>query len=527
MSDVPWWKKAVCYQIYPRSFYDTTGNGVGDLNGIRQKLGHLSKLGIDAIWISPFLKSPMADFGYDVSDYRSVDDLFGSNEDFDTLLHEAHERGIKIIMDLVLGHTSTEHPWFLESKKDKTNPKADWYVWADAKIDENGDKAQPNNWVSVFGGDGWEWNTDRQQYYFHNWVVEQADLNYHNPDVRKAMLNHCRFWLDKGIDGLRLDVINYIYHDKELRDNPPKDPTKDGYATQLEKPDPYNDQWHIYDKSRPEALEFAEDFRKMMDEYPNAMTLAEVGDDKATERAAEYVANNKRYHTAYSFSLMMGKEITASMVKNAVTDFFNEPGDGWPSWAFCNHDIQRPVSRWEKNIKDKSAFSIMLNKLLLSLRGTPFIYQGDELGLPEAILTFDQLQDPWGKHHWPEWQGRDGCRTPIPWVADAPQAGFSENTSPWLPIPDDHKIRAVNTQESDINSVLNITCDFIKWRKTKIALQIGDIDFIESGDETFLVFTRMYEGQKITCCFNLNEDEKTYNGETIKPLEAKFIEEMI
>lgn len=518
MNQSDWWKKAVFYQVYPRSFLDTTGNGIGDLNGIRQKLDYLSDLGIDALWISPILKSPMKDFGYDISDYCAIDPLFGTNNDYDQLLEEAHKRDIKIIMDLVLGHTSTEHPWFLESKKDKTNPKADWYVWADAK--EDGEL--PNNWVSVFGGPAWEWNEDRQQYYFHNWVIEQADLNYHNPEVRAEILKTCRFWLDKGIDGFRLDVINYIYHDKELRNNPPKDPEKDGYATQLEKPDPYNDQWHIYDKSRPEALEFSEEFRKMMDEYPETMTLAEVGDDKKAERAAEYVADNKRYNTAYSFALMIGNEITASMVKKAVEDFFNEPGDGWPSWAFCNHDIQRPVSRWGEKIKDKAAFASMLNKLLLCLRGTPFIYQGDELGLPEAILTFEQLQDPWGKHHWPEWQGRDGCRTPLPWNANAPQAGFSDNSNPWLPIPEEHKINAVDIQKNDANSVLNTTQKFITWRKTKPALQLGDIEFLDTGDEKLLVFTRNHENETITCMFNLSEEEKTFDGETITPLETKF-----
>jgi len=519
MSDIEWWKKAVFYQIYPRSFKDSKGNGIGDLNGIIEKLDHVVDLGIDAIWISPILTSPMKDFGYDISDYKNIDPLFGSNEDFDQLLSKAHSHGIKIIMDLVLGHTSTEHPWFIESAKDKTNPKGDWYVWADKK--ENGNL--PNNWVSVFGGPAWEWNEARQQYYFHNWVVEQADLNYHNAQVRAEIFKTCRYWLDKGIDGFRLDVINYIYHDQQLRDNPPKDPTINGYATQLEKPDPYNDQWHIYDKSRPEALEFAEEFRTMMDEYPNTMTLAEIGDDNGTKRAAEYVADNKRYNTAYNFSLMMGKEITTSMVKNSVEEFFKEPGYGWPSWAFCNHDIQRPVSRWGESIKDKSAFSVMLNKLLLSLRGTPFIYQGDELGLPEAILTLEQLQDPWGKHHWPEWQGRDGCRTPIPWVADAPQAGFSDNPDPWLPIPDEHKIRAVNTQQSDPHSVLNVTKSFIKWRKAQPVLHRGDIEFLETKDEKLLVFNRVLENEEIQCVFNLSEQEKEFKGENIAPLEAKFI----
>lgn len=515
MSEKNWWKGAVFYQIYPRSFFDTSGNGIGDLKGITQKISHLADLGIEGLWISPFFKSPMKDFGYDVSDYRSVDPLFGTNQDFDTLLETAHKRNIKVIVDMVLGHTSTEHPWFLESRKDKKNSKADWYVWSDEI---------PNNWVSVFGGSAWEWDEQREQYFFHNWTTHQADLNYHNPDVRQAMLDECRFWLDKGVDGFRLDVINYIYHDKELRDNPPKDPEKDGYATQLEKDDPYSDQWHIYDKSRPEALEFVETFRSMMDEYPDTMTLAEVGDDHVTERAAEYVAGDKRFNTAYSFSLMKGKEITAIMVQDAVKDFFNEPGDGWPSWAFCNHDIVRPVTRWGSTIKDKAAFSILLNKLLLSLRGTPFIYQGDELGLPEAKLTYEQLQDPWGKHHWPEWQGRDGCRTPIPWEADKPHAGFSEAEETWLPVPDNHAVRAVNTQMSNSNSVLNETKRFIAWRKTKPALITGDIEFKDTGNDKLLCFERRLDGSGVTCVFNMSEEALKFEDMILQPLEAQFLE---
>ena len=515
MSEQEWWKGAVFYQIYPRSFYDTTGNGIGDLKGITQKIDYLADLGIEGLWISPFFKSPMKDFGYDVSDYRSVDPLFGTNEDFEELLTAAHDGNIKVIVDMVLGHTSTEHPWFQESRKDKTNPKADWYVWSDDI---------PNNWVSVFGGSAWEWDAQREQYFFHNWTTHQADLNYHNHDVRQAILDECRFWLDKGVDGFRLDVINYIYHDKELRNNPPKDPEKHGYATQLEKNDPYSDQWHIYDKSRPEALEFVEEFRRMTDEYPRTMTLAEVGDDHVTERAAEYVAGNKRFNTAYSFSLMKGNAITVDMVKDAVEDFFNEPGDGWPSWAFCNHDIVRPVTRWGETIKDKDFFAKLLLKLLLSLRGTPFIYQGDELGLPEATLTYEQLQDPWGKHHWPEWQGRDGCRTPMPWDADKPNAGFSDAGNTWLPVPDEHVVRAVNTQQTDPHSVFNSVKDFIKWRIERPVFKTGDITFIETDNENLLCFLRENKTVKITCLFNMSEERIEYEGRVLAPLEACFIE---
>ena len=515
MSDPDWWKKAVFYQIYPRSFHDSNNDGIGDLAGITDRLKYIANLGVDAIWISPFFQSPMADFGYDISDYRTVDPLFGTNKDFDLLLSRAHDFGLKIIIDMVLSHTSIKHPWFIESQQNRTNPKADWYTWSDDI---------PNNWVSVFGGPAWEWDEKRQQYYLHNFLKEQPDLNYHNPQVQKQILEECRFWLDKGIDGFRLDVINFIFHDKELRNNPPKDPEKYGYATQLEKPDPYNDQWHVYDKSRPEALEFAEKFRNLLNQYPGTMSLAEVVDDKMVERAAEYVADNKRYHTSYSFALMAGTEITAAKVCKALEEQLAQPGDGWPSWAFSNHDVTRSITKWGKNLQDRKAFAILLNKLLLSLRGTPFLYQGDELGLVEAILTYDQLQDPWGKHHWPDWQGRDGCRTPMPWEKDAPQAGFSDIIETWLPISEDHQVLAVDAQEQDPQSVLSITKKFIQWRKQKPTLQIGDIEFLKTGNDNVLAFTRSHKKETITCIFNLLEEEQAYQELKLGPLSAAFIE---
>lgn len=515
MSDIEWWKTAVFYQIYPRSFKDSTGNGIGDLNGITEKLEYISDLGIDGIWISPFFKSPMADFGYDVSDYRSVDPLFGSNADFENLIKKSHKYGIKVIVDMVLSHTSHEHPWFVESRQDRTNPKADWYVWCDEI---------PNNWVSVFGGGAWEWDETRQQYYLHNFLKEQPDLNYHNPDVRDAMIEECRYWLERDVDGFRLDVINYIYHDKELRNNPPRDPHKDGFANQQEIENPYSMQWHVHDKSRPEALDFVERLRALMDEYPNKMALAEISADDRVKLAAEYTKGDKRFHTAYSISLMGGTEITSSIVKNNVVDFFDASDQSWPSWAFSNHDVIRVASRWGEEISNKEAFAIMLNKLLLSLKGTVFLYQGDELGLSEADIPKEKLQDPWGIYYWPDWKGRDGCRTPMPWVADAPQAGFSDSEETWLPVPDDHKIRAVNTQETDQHSVLNQTRDFIAWRKTKAVLQYGDIEFHDTKDEKLLAFDRILNGQKICCIFNLSEDQKEFKGESVNPLGVKFFE---
>lgn len=520
MSNPEWWKGAVFYQIYPRSFMDSNGDGIGDLNGITERLQYVADLGVDAIWISPFFKSPMLDAGYDVSNYRDVDPIFGNIDDFNNLLTHAHNLGLKIIIDLVMSHTSDQHEWFKESSQNKTNDKADWYVWADAKPDDS----PPNNWVSVFGGSAWEWHETRQQYYLHNFIKEQPDLNYHNPNAQDEMLETCRFWLERGVDGFRLDVINYIFHDSELRDNPIKTKDEITYATQLEKPDPYNDQHHIYDKSRPEALKFVERLRELTDKYPNTMTLAEIGDDNGIERAAEYVSNDKRLHTAYSFALMTGTDITASKIKNAVTKFFDQDGDGWPSWAFSNHDVMRPISRWGEKIKDKEAFAKLLNKLLLSLKGTPFLYQGEELGLTETTLAFEQLQDPWGKHHWPEWPGRDGCRTPMPWQADELQVGFSQKPETWLPIPDDHLIRAVNTQETDPNSVLNTTCDFITWRKKHPVFITGDIEFLDTANDKLLGFLRQDKKTKMRCLFNLSEEQQCYEEIDLRPLETKFTE---
>ncbi|HBR70099.1 MAG TPA: alpha-glucosidase, partial [Rhodospirillaceae bacterium] len=345
MSGNEWWRGAVFYQIYPRSFFDTNADGIGDIKGITQKLDYVASLGVDAVWISPFFKSPMKDFGYDVSDYRDIDPLFGTLADFDALLEKAHIRGLKIIIDLVLSHTSDQHPWFT----DKT--KKDWYVWADAGKD--GDP--PNNWVSVFGGSAWEWSAAHNQYYLHNFLKEQPDLNYHNQEVQNEALDICRFWLDRGVDGFRLDVVNFYFHDQKLRDNPPRDPAL-GSATQFEGDDPYSRQAHIHDKSQPENLAFIKRLRQLMDKYPGTMTVGEIGDDHPYERAAEYTSGNDHLNTCYNTHMMNGKqkEIAAATFREPVETFLKYPGESWPSWAFSNHDVVRAASRWHP---DKGGFS--------------------------------------------------------------------------------------------------------------------------------------------------------------------------
>jgi alpha-glucosidase len=300
--DADWWRGAVIYQIYPRSFQDSNHDGIGDLAGIIHRLHHVAELGVDAIWISPFFRSPMLDFGYDVSDYRDVDPMFGTLGDFDALIHRAHELGLKVLIDLVLSHTSNQHAWFQESVTSRDNPKSDWYVWADAKPDGS----PPNNWLSIFGGSAWEWSGDRMQYYLHNFLKEQPDLNLHNPDVQEELLSVVRFWLDRGVDGFRLDTINFYFHDKELRDNPALDPAKRN-ATIAPEVNPYNWQDHLYDKNQPENLEFLRRFRALMDEYPAATAVGEVGDAQyGLEIQAEYTGGGDKVHMCYSFEFLSG-----------------------------------------------------------------------------------------------------------------------------------------------------------------------------------------------------------------------------
>ena len=483
-----WWRGGVIYQIYPRSFSDSNDDGVGDLKGVASKLDYVAKLGVDGIWLSPFFRSPMRDFGYDVSDYRDVDPVFGTLADFDSLLNAAHRHSLKLVIDQVYSHTSDMHPWFKESRKSRDNPKADWYVWADAKPDGS----PPNNWISLFGGQAWSWDTRRRQYYMHNFLSEQPDLNFHNPDVRAAVMDIARFWLERGADGFRLDVANFYYCDKRLRDNPPKE--KGGAFTR-----PYQHQQHIYDRSQPENLAFMEDLRALTDEYEDRMTLAEIGSDSYIKRSMEYSAPG-RLHTAYNFMLLENGPLTAGLIRDALSQWSCK--DAWPSWSFSNHDVVRVRTRWGGAFATDE-FAALLLGILMCLRGTIFLYQGEELGLPQANVPFDRLTDPEGIRFWPDSLGRDGCRTPMPWRAEMENAGFSR-TEPWLPVDTDHKPLAVDRQESAERSTLNRTRQFIRFRRENAALKLGDIEFLDQP-EPILAFSRTFETQKLLCVFNIGE----------------------
>ncbi|WP_116653142.1 alpha-glucosidase [Pelagibacterium sediminicola] len=488
-----WWRGGVIYQIYPRSFQDSNGDGVGDLRGILSRLEHVASLGVDAIWLSPIFPSPMADMGYDVADYTDIDPLFGTLADFDALIEKAHELGLKVIIDQVASHTSDQHPWFRESKSSRTNPRADWYVWADP----NDDGTPPNNWPSVFGGPAWEWNGARRQYYLHNFLIEQPDLNFHNPEVQEAILDAMRFWLDRGVDGFRFDTVNYYFHDAELRSNPPA-PEEEETPLEI---DPYGMQYHLYSKNRPENIAFLRRVRALLDQYPGTTTVGEVGEaHRPIEIMAAYTSGDDLLHMCYSFA-MLGRQFSPAHFRSRVEKFFAGAPDGWPCWSFSNHDVERHVSRWESHAVTPQSFARLTVGLLLSLKGSVCIYQGEELGLPQAELEYEELTDPPGIRFWPDKKGRDGSRTPMPWTGEA-NGGFSEG-KPWLPVKPPHLQRNVSALEGEPGSLLHYYREILAYRKANRALVDGDIDFLETG-APILAFTRKGEGRSHLCVFNLS-----------------------
>ena len=472
-----WWRGGVFYQIYPRSFADSDGDGIGDLRGITAHLDHVAELGVDAIWLSPFQASPQDDFGYDVSDYRAVDPLFGTLADFDALLARAHALGLRVIMDQVISHTSDRHAWFAESRQDRVNPRADWYVWAEPRPDGT----PPNNWLSVFGGGAWQWEPRRMQYYLHNFLASQPDLNLHNPPVLDAIEGELAFWLERGVDGFRLDTANFYLHDPLLRDNPPRPDALRGTGD-TPMSNPYAWQSHVYDRSRPENLAVLRRLRRLTDRYPERMMVGEIACDLGVLRIAEYCASPDLLHTGYSFDLL-GPVFSAGHVRRSVEAFFAEPGNGWPAWALSNHDVVRVATRWGDG---SPACVRLLLALLLTLPGTPFLYEGEELGLPQAELAFEDLRDPYGIAFWPAFKGRDGCRTPMPWTAEPD--GFSTG-EPWLPLSPAHLPLAVSEQAGDPASTLSFARAFLRLRRATPALRSGLARFLDAP-EPVLAFRR-------------------------------------
>ncbi|WP_420382759.1 alpha-amylase family glycosyl hydrolase [Novosphingobium sp.] len=493
-----WWRGAAVYQVYPRSFADSNGDGIGDLPGITAHLDHVARLGVDAVWISPFFTSPMVDYGYDVADYRDVDPIFGTLADFDALVARAHDLGLRVTIDLVFAHTSDKHPWFANSRSGHSGDHSDWYVWRDAKSDGT----PPNNWQSVFGGPAWTWDGRRAQYYYHQFLAEQPQLNVHLPVVQDALLDVVRFWLMRGVDGFRFDALNHAMFDPDFTDNPPA--TDDKPRTR-----PFDFQIKQHSQGHPDVVGFVERIRSVCDEFGAVFSVAEVGGDDPLPLMKAYTAGTRRLSSAYGFDFLYAPTLSAAIVASSLRNWAGDAGgdglgvglgEGWPSWAFENHDAPRCLSRWAGG-EDRGPFGRMVIALLGALRGNIFIYQGQELGLLQDEIPFEMLKDPEAIANWPQTLGRDGVRTPMPWDADAPHGGFTTGR-PWLPLSAGNIARAVSAQEHDPDAMLAHTRHMLALRQTHMALRLGAIvDIRVLGN--LLSFTRRHNGHTIHCAFNI------------------------
>lgn len=489
-----WWRGSTTYQIYPRSFQDSNDDGIGDIKGITQRLPYVADLGVDAIWLSPVFTSPMADMGYDVSDYTGINPEFGTLDDFDAMVARAHELGLKVIIDQVISHSSIEHPYFETSRQSRDNPKSDWYVWADPQLDGS----PPNNWLAIFGGIAWQWEPRRRQYYLHNFLVEQPDFNFHNPEVQDWHLDNMRFWLDRGVDGFRLDTVNFYFHDALLRNNP-----ADYRRKKKAEWNPYDMQYHLFDKNQPENLPFVERMRALLDEYDDRAMVGEMGEaHHPIEMMGEYTSG-KRLHMCYSFELL-GVQFTAEHFRSRVENFFKGAPKGWPCWAFSNHDVMRHTSRWQESAESSTALAKQAAALLLSLEGSVCLYQGEELGQTETDLEYHELTDPQGINFWPDNKGRDGCRTPMVWNAAEVEGGFTSG-KPWLPVKAPQLLNDAERQVGKADSVLEFYRTLLKIRKGNEALRLGRSRFFDMP-EPVLAFSR---DEQVFCVYNLSAEAQT------------------
>ena len=468
MAGEEWWKTGVIYQIYPRSFQDSNGDGVGDLNGIRRRLAYLADLGVDAVWISPFYKSPMADCGYDVSDYCSIDPVFGTMRDFETLIEEAHAHGLKLILDFVPNHTSDQHPWFLESRSSRKNAKRDWFIWKDARPDGG----VPNNWLSNFGGNAWEWDGATGQYYYHAFLKEQPDLNWRNPEVREAMYDAMRFWLSRGVDGFRVDVLWHLMKDPEFRDDPPNP------AYTSDQPQKRT-LLQINSADHPDVHDVVREMRRVTDAFPERVLIGEIY--LPLERLMAYYGRDlSGAHLPFNFQLLR-TQWTAEAIAALVAQYEEVlPPGGWPNWVLGNHDYPRIATR----VGVERARGAAL--LLLTLRGTPTMYYGDELGMTDVPVPPEKIQDNWAKREPGINVGRDPERTPMQWDA-APNAGFSK-ADPWLPLSHDWQRNNVEALGADPGSFLNLYKALLGLRRKSKALRLGSYQHYHCRGDVFGYF---------------------------------------
>jgi alpha-glucosidase len=498
-AEAEWWKTAVIYQAYPRSFQDSNGDGIGDLNGIRRRLSYLSALGVDAVWISPFYPSPMADFGYDVADYCDVDPLFGTLADCKALIAEAHALSLKVILEFVPNHTSEQHPWFIESRSSRHNPKRDWYMWRDASPGGG----PPNNWVSHFGGRAWEWDEGSGQYYYHAYLKEQPDLNWRNREVRAAMHDVFRFWMELGVDGFRVDVIWHLMKDAEFRDNPPNPDHRPGQP-EIDRLLP------VHSADQQEVHEVIEEMRAVVDEYEHRVLIGEIY--LPLERLMAYYGRDlKGAHLPFNFQLLQAPW-TAEAIARLVEEYEAAlPEGAWPNWVLGNHD--RP--RIETRVGEEQAKVAAV--LLLTLRGTPTIYYGDELGMADVPIPAYQIQDPWSLREPGIGAGRDPVRTPMQWDPSS-YAGFS-TTRPWLPLADNWSKQNVESLEARPLSIFNVYRRLLALRRKYQALSLGRYETLSCRDDV-LCLARSLELERLVVLLNFSQERRTVPFDNIVPTSA-------
>ena len=499
-----WWDNAVIYQIYPRSFMDANNDGIGDLAGITSRLDYIAELGVDAIWISPFFKSPQKDFGYDVSDYCDINPEYGTLADFDALIEGVHARGMKLMIDIVPAHCSDQHEWFEESRQSRDNSKADWFHW----VDPLPDGSAPTNWLSFFGGRAWSWEPRRQQYYLHNFLPSQPNLNHANPKVTEAFVDIARFWFERGVDGFRLDAVHTINADSTYKDNAANPEFVPGELPQQQQP--FFRQLHDSAQlNQPNIQRFSEAYRKVADDYGDRFLMGELhGDDPV--KASETFTAEGRLHATYNFNLLAWAGLDVSGLKSAITDAiaaFN--GTGRLTFAFSNHDVPRSATRQMAPLNvpaDKQeALQLLLLKLETCLIGSTCIYQGEELALEDVQdIPVDKMQDPWGIEFAPVFLGRDTCRTPMVWSSDAPNGGFSNANQTWLPVAEAHLARAGLDEAKRNGSVYKDFAAFLKWRKSQPALISANQMSALSGGDTQIIFDRMSAAQNLRCTFDFD-----------------------
>ena len=502
------------YQIYPRSFKDSNADGIGDLKGIVEKVPYIAALGVDAVWLSPFVTSPQKDFGYDVSNYYEVDPRFGTLDDFEKLLGALHRRNIKLIMDQVWCHCSDQHPWFIESRSGLKNAKADWFIWADAKPDGS----PPNNWLSYFGGGAWAWDTTRQQYYFHQFLESQPTFNLRHPALRKAIWGIAKFWLEMGVDGFRLDAIHTGFADPLLRNNPVR-PKNMPVAPDVPIDIPQARQFRLHSEGHKDTLLFLEELRALTNKY-NAVLLGEVNGENPLQRAAQYMGK-KRLHMAYTFSLLKQKPDAAFFAQTIGHAEHGKHKDSMFCYTLSNHDVPRVATKWGGT--ERAAHVALL--FGLSLPGPYCMYQGEELGLPEADVPYEKMVDPFGLAFYPKFKGRDGCRTPMPWNRFSAHAGFSAARQTWLPVFEPHRALAVDAQEADKTSMLHFTRRMIVWRKAQPALKRDGFKMMKSKSDV-IVFERFDKKHKLLFVFNLGTDATNYKLPPTLQAHATLVDEV-